>query len=1561
MTRILIALMALCGSLNAATYYVAKNGSDSNTKAQAQSQSTPWLTIQKAATEMIAGDRVYVKAGTYNETVTPGASGTANSLIQYLVWPGDTVIIDAQNSRNYCIIMSSGGRSYLHFEGFQLRNAVLYNVQISSGNQYVTFKNVSATGAARSAFYGGSSSYITIDGGSFTGNGFGTATSFGGFYIDGGAHYWTIKNATVADNYMDGITMNSSSVSNPVRNAHIQNNQIYGNRRQGVLTIRVSGALIENNNIYNNGATGIQIEIRCYDIRVRNNVSRDNNWLYGSETGIWIDETDGYVVEGNTLSGNTRGLYISQSYHGISRNNLVYNNKSQNTPVGNFKNWSTGLGFSWGNQAGIDNGTPGGAAFNRIVHNTFYDNGHPDSTYGGHHVALHHVNIVSNKFVNNILSNVTGQRETDLRQGYNYELIDWNLYYNPARALKFMQVSTDYTWTTWRGLGRDPNSLQSNPLFVNPPVSFELQASSPAINAGGWLATTTGAGSGTVIPVSDPYMFSAGYTPLGVLGDEIQLQGQTTRRRVTAVDLAAKTITVNGTLTWTSGLGVAYSYLGSKPTMGAVLETVTPPTPPPPTAFYVSPDGNDNNPGTQAQPFRTFFQANRVATNGTTIFVMDGTYTSTEWPDDRVMNITKSGTTWRSLNHRKAIIQGNGRNGTIAMGIVIGSNVQNVTVEGFTIRSVHAAGIRLPSRNFNTVIRSNYIHDVGSKSRITELQGGYDGRTGISIGLVNSTLGNAQGDIIISHNEIGDTYRPPWDYNEWLAVPNKTKIYEHEFLHDHPIYINGNEPTTYNKNYLIFANTFYEAFGGYAPKITSPGVTNAWLVNNTIIGGAPGYYQYVTKEKGHPWQQWFSGTYNVADVYYVNNLITQSRGNDGGVFFVYDAHGGGLHNINLWNNVVVGTIWESTVTAANKSRWTIQNNLIGPSVVHGVVNTNAGAYNYRLTSSSDAIGKGMNMTARLAQDWNITSPRDFYGNPFPSSGPWDAGAVHGSATPHPSSVAYVSPAGSDTFGTGSFTNPWKTIWHAADNMVPGGTLYLRGGVYTDGGSSGSPEGATFNRFKSGTAVGQFTRILGYPGETAIWRPVNTGTTWLTTIGTHGSTTVAPKAASNIWFGDFTIDMANTTTSYGALFLTAWRDVVITNMTFLNSPQAYGWIVAGGNPYHPGGTNLTIVSNRFDRWAYTATSSMDGKHAMYISKAQGLKIIGNTFTDEGPPSSNNSFGIHLYNSTNPSFCTNAIIEGNFADAWQTSMAAGNLSGGNVRNNVFRPGAGRNGISFGYGSRQVQVDNNTIFGGIYGISLRYGTQPGNIFRNNVAWGQTGHAFYIQASGDGAYTQPSYWTNNLGRTFSDTGNFGVKGQNWIGDQFDPRFLNPPSNLRFTAPDSPLWNRGSSLPGIVDWDFDVQPRDDGAWDIGAFEFKVTDPNEPEPETPPVSIVANGEFAFAASETPQTFTVTRSGTYSGLLDVYFAASGTAVAGQDYIALSSPVTMASGSATATITVTPKKSTAQDLKTVTITLLPSGGYSVGAPEVATISIVPSESTTSISTPLPGQRVRRKDIR
>ena len=91
----LVALLA--GTTQATTYYVSKSGSDSNA---GTSTNLSFLTIQKSASAMNAGDTCYVLSGTYRETVTPARSGTSGSPTTFAAYPGATPIVSGADVLN---------------------------------------------------------------------------------------------------------------------------------------------------------------------------------------------------------------------------------------------------------------------------------------------------------------------------------------------------------------------------------------------------------------------------------------------------------------------------------------------------------------------------------------------------------------------------------------------------------------------------------------------------------------------------------------------------------------------------------------------------------------------------------------------------------------------------------------------------------------------------------------------------------------------------------------------------------------------------------------------------------------------------------------------------------------------------------------------------------------------------------------------------------------------------------------------------------------------------------------------------------------------------------------------------------------------------------------------------------------------------------------------------------------------------------------------------------------------------------------------------------------------
>ncbi len=110
----------------------------------------------------------------------------------------------------------------------------------------------------------------------------------------------------------------------------------------------------------------------------------------------------------------------------------------------------------------------------------------------------------------------------------------------------------------------------SSPGFVNEAANdFNLTSGSRMIDAAAALTATASAGSGTTMTVQDASYFYAGHGIPGEVGDSIQIMGRPEWAVVTAINYSTNMLTLDRSLTWSSGDGVTLRFSGSGPDMGA--------------------------------------------------------------------------------------------------------------------------------------------------------------------------------------------------------------------------------------------------------------------------------------------------------------------------------------------------------------------------------------------------------------------------------------------------------------------------------------------------------------------------------------------------------------------------------------------------------------------------------------------------------------------------------------------------------------------------------------------------------------------------------------------------------------------------------------------------------------------------------------------------------------------------------------------------------------------------------------------------------------------------------
>jgi hypothetical protein len=122
--------MSLEAATTGRTLYVSKTGSDT----ASGSETSPYKTLQKAISQLQAGDTLVIREGVYNESADMVASGTVDA---YITIRGEgNVVIDGEPLNDYEPIFDTKGFDYIRFENLTVNNS-RDAVEVSPGSQYV--------------------------------------------------------------------------------------------------------------------------------------------------------------------------------------------------------------------------------------------------------------------------------------------------------------------------------------------------------------------------------------------------------------------------------------------------------------------------------------------------------------------------------------------------------------------------------------------------------------------------------------------------------------------------------------------------------------------------------------------------------------------------------------------------------------------------------------------------------------------------------------------------------------------------------------------------------------------------------------------------------------------------------------------------------------------------------------------------------------------------------------------------------------------------------------------------------------------------------------------------------------------------------------------------------------------------------------------------------------------------------------------------------------------------------------------------------------------------------
>jgi hypothetical protein len=520
---VLVIFLAITFSWAEKHYIDPMNGNDTSAGA---SEAQAWKTLAKANQTLVAGDTVFIKAGTYTTFISPKNSGTPSQPIGYMNYNTDRVTI---SDTVYGIYLS--GKSYIVVQGIAMRHL----------DRFVYLRNRSNHNTIAAC---------TFDSARLSN---GQTATWAGSVISGSSQHNWIHNCRFS-NYGYFTDDDISCVLDIGSEEDKTDSTCYN--------------LIENSRFFHGGHHVMGVYGK-YNV-IRNNYFHNEPWSMGtaaSDRGavLYGDRNlsfSGYSENGGRtlFEGNKVGYSADPSDNNGASGMAM--NSSDNIVRFNtyFNNISAGLSMSLTDSYIQD------ILRNKVYHNTFFNNGHNPYDSIDHMSSGIGFGIYSGSLIikDNVLKN-------NLLYKHRIAFGEYNINTSDRTGIMAIQTLTN----NWDGERRgDPKFVNAQTIPGNPMDStlpdLHLQSSSPCIDSGTYLTeVVSAAGSGTSFRVADAGYFMDGWGISGVFGDEIQLLGTSQRARITIVNYSTNTLTVDKSLSWTENQGICLAYEGAAPDIGA--------------------------------------------------------------------------------------------------------------------------------------------------------------------------------------------------------------------------------------------------------------------------------------------------------------------------------------------------------------------------------------------------------------------------------------------------------------------------------------------------------------------------------------------------------------------------------------------------------------------------------------------------------------------------------------------------------------------------------------------------------------------------------------------------------------------------------------------------------------------------------------------------------------------------------------------------------------------------------------------------------------------------------